>query len=55
MLSTDFRNNFTQLARPWRLAVEFQFNNPEPSEWDRLLRSFGPFFVLINHVTMTTR
>ena len=48
LLSTDFRSNFTQLATPWRLTAEFQFTNPEPSEWDRLLRTFGPFFVIIN-------
>jgi hypothetical protein len=40
------RENFTELARPWGLTVTFDFTNPQPTEWERLLTQFGPFFVV---------
>jgi len=50
MLSTDFRDNFDQLARPWKLHPQFNFNNQSSSEWVRLLRRFGPYFVLDSRI-----
>jgi len=50
MLSTDFRDNFVQLAQPWFLETEFTFNNPSASEWERLLRQNGPYFLLMNDI-----
>jgi hypothetical protein len=42
------QDNFRDLAHPWGLTTTFDFTNPSPADWDRLLTQFGPFYVLLS-------